>query len=308
MVGSGPYVVTEFDRGRIIRMTATRTSAARSRSSTRSSGSSTATATRSSARSRSARSTSCPRSRRRASRASARPRTSRRSRRRRRRSPQLAFNLCCKKNCPDAKFNPAVQDVTVRQAIAYAIDRERINEIATRGTSFAGHGLLPQLLQGLLRAAGRRLPARRRQGATRCSTTPAGSRASDGIRAKGGQKLSFDLFVRSESQENIQDARLVKEMTKPIGVDFKVQVVSVGQADRDHHAEGQRQDGAGLRHVHLGLGRRPVRPEPAAQPADHEGDRRLVGLVLLQPRVRPALRRSRPASSTRPSARRSSSR
>ena len=46
-------------------------------------------------------------------------------------------------NCPDAKFNPAVQDLTVRQAIAYAIDRERINEIASRDIAFAGHGLLP---------------------------------------------------------------------------------------------------------------------------------------------------------------------
>ena len=47
------------------------------------------------------------------------------------------------------------------------------------------------------------------------------------MREKGGQRLSFDLFVRSESPENIQAARLVREMTKPIGVDFKVKVVSV---------------------------------------------------------------------------------
>ena len=48
-----------------------------------------------------------------------------RSRRRRRRSPQLTFNLCSKQDCPDAKFNPAVQDRVVRQAIAYGIDREQ---------------------------------------------------------------------------------------------------------------------------------------------------------------------------------------
>ena len=33
--------------------------------------------------------------------------------------------------------------------------------------------------------------------------------------------------MRSESQLNIQDARLVAEMTKPIGVEFKVKIVSV---------------------------------------------------------------------------------
>ena len=31
----------------------------------------------------------------------------------------------------------------MRQAIAYAIDRKRVNEIASRGTAFEGHGLLP---------------------------------------------------------------------------------------------------------------------------------------------------------------------
>ena len=56
---------------------------------------------------------------------------------------QLAFNLCSKENCPDAKFNPAVQDRVVRQAVAYAVDRNRVNEISSRGTSFVGHGILP---------------------------------------------------------------------------------------------------------------------------------------------------------------------
>ena len=115
-------------------------------------------------------------------------------------------------------------------------------------------------------------------------------KGSDGIRAKGGQKLSFDLFVRSESRQNIQYARLVREMTKPIGVDFKVQIVSVDKLTEITTRKVKGKMAPGLRHVHLGLGRRPVRPGPAAQPADHEGDRRLVGLVLLQPRVRQALR------------------
>ena len=167
---------------------ATRTSAARSRSSTRSSGSSTATPTPSTARSRSARSTSSPRWRRRASRAWTRPRTSRRSTPPSPSFTQLAFNLCSKKNCPDAKFNPAVQDVTVRQAIAYAIDRNRINKIASRGIAFEGHGLLPRVLQGVLQAAGRRLPARRRQGQADARRRRAGSpaRAASARRAASG--------------------------------------------------------------------------------------------------------------------------
>jgi peptide/nickel transport system substrate-binding protein len=139
---------------------------------------------------------------------------------------QLAFNLCNKQNCPQGKFNPAVQDVTVRQAIAYAIDRDRINKIASRGTAFPGHGLLPQYYKAFYEQPAEDYPLDVDK--AKQMLDDAGWKPGDGgVREKGGQKLSFDLFVRSESQQNIQDARLVREMTKPIGVDFKVKIVSV---------------------------------------------------------------------------------
>jgi peptide/nickel transport system substrate-binding protein len=141
---------------------------------------------------------------------------------------ELAFNLCSKKNCPDAKFNPAIQDRTVRQAIAFAVDRDRVNEISTRNTSFTGHGILPNYYKDFYSQPEGDLdypydPDRAKQMLDAAGWKP----GSDGIREKGGQRLSFNLYVRSESQVNITAARLVKEMTKEIGVDFKVQVVSV---------------------------------------------------------------------------------
>jgi peptide/nickel transport system substrate-binding protein len=139
---------------------------------------------------------------------------------------QLSFNLCPRKICPDAKYNPAVQDVTVRQAIAYAIDRDRINKIGARSTAFVGHGLLPDFYKSFYTQPAQDYPLDVAK-ANQMLDAAGWKKGSDGIRAKGGQKLSFDLFVRSESRQNIQYARLVREMTKPIGVDFKVQIVSV---------------------------------------------------------------------------------
>jgi peptide/nickel transport system substrate-binding protein len=140
---------------------------------------------------------------------------------------QLTFNLCNEQNCPDAKFNPAVQDRTVRQAIAYAIDRKRINAIASRNTAFEGHGLLPDTYAAFYEQPEQDYPLDVEK-ANQLLDEAGWQRAGDGgIREKDGQRLSFDLFVRSESQQNIQAARLVREMTQPIGVDFKVQVVSV---------------------------------------------------------------------------------
>ena len=221
---------------------------------------------------------------------------------------ELAFNLCRADICPDAKFNPAVQDLTVRQAIAYAIDRERINQIASRGTAFAGHGLLPKYYKAFYRSPARRTTRSTSTRPTQMLDEAGWTPGEDGVREKGGQRLSFDLFVRSESQQNIAGRAARERDDEADRRRLQGPDRQRGQAHRDHHAQGRRQDGAGLRHVHLGLGRRPVRPGPAAQPADHEGDRRLVGLVLLQPRVRPALRAADRRVRPRRSARRSSSR
>jgi peptide/nickel transport system substrate-binding protein len=139
---------------------------------------------------------------------------------------QLTFNLCSEENCPDAKFNPAVQDRTVRQAIAYAIDRERVNTIATRGTSFPGHGILPQYYKSWYEQPADDYPFDPDK-ANQMLDDAGWTRDGDGTRAKGGVELSFDLFVRSESPENIQAAKLVAEQAREIGVEFKVQVVSV---------------------------------------------------------------------------------
>jgi peptide/nickel transport system substrate-binding protein len=141
---------------------------------------------------------------------------------------QLSFNLCSEQHCPDAKFNPAVQDVTVRQAIAFAIDRERINEIGARGTAFPGHGLLPSYYKDFYTEPEGELDYPYDPDRGREMLEQAGWVEGDGgVREKGDQRLSFNLYVRSESQENIQYARLVKEMAAQIGVEFRVEIVSV---------------------------------------------------------------------------------
>ena len=79
------------------------------------------------------------------------------------------------------------------------------------------------------------------------------------------------------------------------------------QALRPDGAQGRRQAGARLRHVHLGLGRRPVRPE---LPAQHPDDRARSAAPPTRTTRTPSTTgssSSRPASSTPPSARRSSS-
>jgi peptide/nickel transport system substrate-binding protein len=138
---------------------------------------------------------------------------------------QLAFNSCPTKLCPDAQFNPAVQDRAVRQAVGYAVDRERINEIAARNTSFVGHGILPSFYKSFYQQPAQDYPFDPDK-AKQILDDAGWQENGDGPRTKGDEELSFNLYVRSESSYNIQAAKLVAEEAGAVGIDFNVQVVS----------------------------------------------------------------------------------
>ena len=138
---------------------------------------------------------------------------------------ELAFNLCSAENCPEAKFNPAIQDKTIRQAIAYSIDRDRNNQIANQGTSFVAHGLLPSFYKDFYEVPEQDYPYDPEL-ANQLLDEAGWELNDDGIREKDGEVASFNLYVRSEAQADIQQAKLIAEQTQEIGVEFNVQVVS----------------------------------------------------------------------------------
>ena len=141
---------------------------------------------------------------------------------------ELAFNMCPKEICRDANVNPASQDLPVRQALAYAIDRERINQIAASGTSFVANGLLPSSYKDFYQEPEETYPfdpERANEILDEAGYLP----GDDGIREKGDDRLSFNLYTRtrSEAAYDAQAAKLVAEMAREVGIEFKVQEVSV---------------------------------------------------------------------------------
>jgi peptide/nickel transport system substrate-binding protein len=138
---------------------------------------------------------------------------------------QLAFDMCPEKLCPDANFNPAIQDPVVRQAIAYAVDRQKLVDIATRGTSFVANGILPSYYKSFYETPEQTYPFDPDQ-ANQILDDAGWTENGDGVREKDGETLKFNLYVRSESPFTVQMAKLIAEMTKEIGVEFDVQVVS----------------------------------------------------------------------------------
>lgn len=138
---------------------------------------------------------------------------------------QMAFNSCPPKTCPDAQYNPAIQDPAVRQATAYAIDRERINQIAARDTSFEAHGILPPFYKSFYQVPADDYPYDPEK-AKQILDAAGWQDSGDSPRTKGNEELKFNLYVRSESPYNIQAAKLVAEQAKAVGIEYDVQVVS----------------------------------------------------------------------------------
>ena len=138
---------------------------------------------------------------------------------------EMSFNLCSAEDCPDAEFNPAIQDVAIRQATAYAIDRERINTIATQDTAFVAHGLLPSFYKDFYEVPEQDYPYDPEM-AAEILDEAGWELNSDGIREKDGQVASFDLFARSESPYTVQMAKLISEQAAEVGIEYNVQIVS----------------------------------------------------------------------------------
>jgi peptide/nickel transport system substrate-binding protein len=138
---------------------------------------------------------------------------------------QLAFNMCPEHFCPDAELNPAIQDQAVRQAVAYAVDRERVNTIATHDTSFVGHGILPEYYKSFYEVPAEDYPYdpdRAREILDAAGWQDNG----DEPRTKGDEELSFNLYVRSESKYTIDMAKEIALEAAEVGIEFNVQVVS----------------------------------------------------------------------------------
>ena len=168
-----------------------------------------------------------------------------------------------------------------------------------RGTSFPGHGILPNYYKAFYEQP-EQTTRTTRTWATRCSTTPAGCPATTASARRAASARSSTSTCARSPPYNIQAASSSRRRPKAIGVKFDVQVVSV---DKLTELTTQKVNGKMAPDFDTfiwGWGGDPYDPSFLLSLVTTERDRRLVRLVLLEPRVRQALRRSRPASSTSP--------
>ncbi len=130
---------------------------------------------------------------------------------------------------PKSKGNPLLKDKAIRQAMEYAIDKQKLIDIAYAGQAVEGTSLIPPNLdfwhykpedkrnydpekaKSMLEAAG--------------YTDSDG----DGLReAEDGKPLNFKLMLRSNSTEEVKTGNMIADYFKEVGIGVDVETVDDG--------------------------------------------------------------------------------
>jgi peptide/nickel transport system substrate-binding protein len=131
-------------------------------------------------------------------------------------------------NKPIGDGHPALKDLVVRQAIAYAIDRNALVDRVLRGLGEPGSSIMPPAYADLYYTPGDKEYKFDLAKANSLLDGAGYTRGSDGIRVdpNSGKKLSFRLFGREDSEESKGSVQFVQGWLKEIGIDAKVTIMA----------------------------------------------------------------------------------
>jgi peptide/nickel transport system substrate-binding protein len=148
------------------------------------------------------------------------------------RSPGFSFLYWVFNQSPNAApgvHTKVVQDLAIRRALSYGLDRKKIVDTVLRGLGTRGNAILspaytrwytdfskdPQLGYAYD-------PAKARQILDAAGWKP----GSDGIRVKDGVPARFSLALAADSQTNQQAGKLIRAMAQPFGIDVQLEIMS----------------------------------------------------------------------------------
>jgi len=135
-------------------------------------------------------------------------------------------------NLAGASARPFLRDVRVRQAIARAIDQQRIVDSVYHGNAMLQYGFVPSSMSAFLAPA-------LAHGASPLSHDPAAARrlleaagyhpGPDGIRVGHGQRLAFTVLVSAGAEERIMTLQLMQADLARVGIAVDIKEVEFNQ-------------------------------------------------------------------------------
>jgi len=143
---------------------------------------------------------------------------------------EIAFNTgaALDNGTPIGDGHPALKDPRVRQALSYAIDTKAITDRVFGGHGTPGSSVIPPIYSSLHYDPGATAYTFDPTKAGQLLDQAGYTKGKDGIRTMpgGGRPLSFRLFGRSSSQTSQQTVQFVAGWLKDVGIDVKTKIVS----------------------------------------------------------------------------------
>jgi peptide/nickel transport system substrate-binding protein len=143
---------------------------------------------------------------------------------------EIAFNTgaALDDGTPIGDGHPALKDAKLRVALSYAVDKAALAERVYGGHATPGDSFIPSLYQSLHYDPGTTAYTFDPQKAEQLLDEAGYTKGSDGIRTmpNGGRKLSFRLYGRSNSPESQQTVQFVAGWFRDVGIEVKPKIVS----------------------------------------------------------------------------------
>ncbi|WP_417898108.1 ABC transporter substrate-binding protein [Bacillus haimaensis] len=128
----------------------------------------------------------------------------------------------------NSKGNPLLRNEDIRHAMSYAMDKQKIIDVAYAGQAAAGSTLIPPSLDFWhykpenLRSFD---PAKAKEILDNAGFT---DKDGDGIREADGEPLEFELMVRSKTSEEVRAGEMISSMLEEVGIGVKLETVDDG--------------------------------------------------------------------------------
>lgn len=133
-------------------------------------------------------------------------------------------------NLQDLQKSPFFQEVEVRQALLYALDRQKIIDQALNGQGLLADGPI-RAWSWAYNAAQPVISFDPAKATTLLDQAGWVDSDGDGIRSKGGLPLSFNLLT-SDDPNRVKVAEQVSQQWQQIGVAAKIEIIGAGLGDR----------------------------------------------------------------------------
>ncbi|MFD1019839.1 ABC transporter substrate-binding protein [Thalassobacillus hwangdonensis] len=130
---------------------------------------------------------------------------------------------------PASKGNPLLKDKQIRQAMEYAIDKQKLIDIAYAGQATEGTSLIPPSLDFWHYEPEDKRGYDPEKAASMLEEAGYVDSDGDGIReSEDGTPLNFKLMLRSNSTEEVKAGNMIADYFKDVGIGVEVETVDDG--------------------------------------------------------------------------------